>query len=89
MATQQCPICSEEVSPSERYLRYVCRTCASKAASADGRLLKFSNVDISGGFKARYADTGVGYPSHECYIGGVRCHADEAKFGGIVIEVVE
>ena len=88
MATQQCPICSVEVPPNERYPRYVCMTCAGKAASADGRLLKFGNVDMSGGFVAHYADTGEEYPSHECFIGGVKCRADEAKFGGIVIEVV-
>ena len=56
--------------------------------SVDGRLLKFGNVDISGGFKARYADTGEEYPSHECFIDEVKCHADEAHFGGIVIETV-
>ena len=88
MATQQCPICSVEVPPSERYPRYVCRTCAVKAASADGRLLKFSNVDFTGGFVASYVDTGAEYPSHECFIDGVKCHADEAKFWGIVIEAL-
>ena len=88
MATQQCPICSVEVHPSERYPRYVCMTCAVKAASADGRKLKFSNVDFTGGFMAHFADAGAEYPSHECFINGVKCHADEAKFGGIVIEVV-
>jgi hypothetical protein len=89
MATQQCPICSVEVRPNPRYPRYVCPTCAGKAASADGRLLQFGNVDLSGGFVARYADTGVEYSSHACFIGGVKCHADEARFGGIVIEAVE
>ena len=88
MAAQTCPICSVEVPPSEGYPRYVCRTCAGKAASAEGRLLKFNNKNISGGFIARYADTGEKYPSHECFINGIQCHADEAKFGGIVIEVV-
>ena len=88
MATQQCPICSVEVHPSERYPRYVCMTCAGKAASADGRLLNYSNVDFTGGFVASYVDTGAEYPSHECFIDGVKCHADEARFGDIVIEVV-
>jgi predicted RNA-binding Zn-ribbon protein involved in translation (DUF1610 family) len=88
MANQLCPICSVEVPPSERYPRYVCRTCGGKAMSADGRLLKFGNVDISGGFKACFADTGAEYTSHECFIGGVKCHADDARFGGIVIEAV-
>jgi hypothetical protein len=43
---------------------------------------------MSGGFEAKYADDGSDYPSHECNIDGVRCHADEAYFGGIVIEVI-
>jgi len=86
---QTCPICSADVRPNPRYPRYVCRTCADKAESPDGRLLAFSNVSISGGFTAQYADTGAEYSSHECFIDGVRCHADEARFGGIVIQTVD
>lgn len=86
MATQHCPICSMAVAPNPRYPRYVCQACAAKASSADGRPLEFSNVGFSGGFAARYADTGAEYPSHECFIGAVKCHADEARFGGIVVE---
>ena len=89
MASQQCPICSADVPANPRYPRYVCRTCAGKAVSADGRPLQFSNVDFSGGFAARFADTRAEFPSHECFIGGVKCHSDEARFGGIVIEAVE
>jgi len=29
------------------------------------------------------------YKSHDCYIDGIKCRADEARFGGIVIEVVQ
>jgi hypothetical protein len=43
---------------------------------------------MTGGFIAQYADTGESYPSHECYVDGVRCHADEGHFGGIVIQPV-
>ena len=89
MAKQRCPICSVAVEPNPRYPRSVCRDCAAQAASADGRKLAFSNVDLSGGFVTHYADTGAEYPSHECFVGGVRCHADEARFGGGVVEVVE
>ena len=32
-------------------------------------------------------DTGDSYDSHDCWIDGVACRADEARFGGIVIEV--
>ena len=84
--TQSCPICSRPVEPSARYPRYLCEVCASKAKSKDGRPLKFSNADLSGGFIAQYADTGYPYPGHECYIDEIPCYADEARFGGIVIQ---
>jgi len=77
-----------EVSPFTRYPRYVCRTCATKATSADGRSLEFGKVGISGGFVAHYADTSEEYLSHECFIGAIKCHAEEAYFGGIDIEVM-
>jgi hypothetical protein len=88
-AEQVCPICSKTVRANPRYPRYVCEDCSAKATSADGRALTFSNVSLSGGYAARYADTGEDYPSHDCFIKGVRCHADEARFGGIVIQVVD
>ncbi len=83
---QRCPICSTEVESHPRYPRYVCRDCARRVRSADGRPLEFFNRDLSGGFAARYADTGAPYRSHECLIDGVECYADEARLGGIVIQ---
>lgn len=87
MTQQSCPICLAPVSPSLRYPRHVCPECASDPRSADGRPLAFYNVDISGGFAGRYSDTGEIYSEHVCFIRGVRCWADEARFGGIVIQV--
>jgi hypothetical protein len=86
--TQQCPICLKQVKPNPRYPRYLCRECAAKATAQDGRGLRFSNEGLSGGFVAEYTDTGEPYLGHECFVGGVKCYADEARFGGIVIEVV-
>lgn len=74
--------------PMARYPRYVCATCAAKARSADGRPLRFFNLSLSGGFGAEYADTDEPYDGSICYIDGVKCLADEARFGGIVIQVV-
>lgn len=82
------PICSKPVTPSERYACYDCSECKSKAQSKVGRLLIFFKESMSGGFAAQYADTGEPYSSHECYIDRVLCHADEARFGGIVIQPV-
>jgi hypothetical protein len=88
MDVQQCPICLSAVPPYERYPRHVCGSCAGKAMSADGRPLQFGNVDIGGGFDAVYADTREPYQSHRCLIDGIECFADEARFGGIVIEAM-
>jgi len=86
---QYCPICLAEVTPSQRYPRYLCSDCDAKATDENGRLLVFSNVSLSGGFVARYADTGEERDSHICFIDGVKCRADEARFGGIIIQPLE
>lgn len=83
-----CPICATALDPMPRYPRYVCEACAARAASANGRLLAFGNEGFSGSFVACYADSGDPYESHACWIDGIACHADEARFGGIVIEVL-
>lgn len=72
-----------------RYPRYLCLECASRATSKDGRSLKSSNIDTTGGFIAEYADTGETYPGYECYVDGVHCYADEGYFGGIVIQPIQ
>lgn len=82
-----CPICHASLDPVPRYPHYVCANCAGKTVAANGRRLQFSNVDMSGGFAASYADTGESYASHACWIDGIPCHADEAYLGGIVVEV--
>lgn len=89
MGRSHCPICNTILEPVPRYLRYVCRECAGRAADRDGRKLTFSNVDMSGGYRAEYADTGADYNSHVCFIDGIECRASEARFGGIVIEAVD
>ena len=86
MKTYECPICNATLPSVPRYPRYVCQDCASKAKSSDGRPLEFFNPSLSGGYRVRYADTKEEYNSHACYIAGVGCYADEARFGGIVIQ---
>lgn len=83
---QVCPTCDHPVFPSTRYPHALCGLCLHEATDEHGRRLDFFNVDMSGGFRARYVDTGEARTSHVCYVRGVRCWADEARFGGIVIE---
>ena len=85
--THPCPICSDPVPHQERYPLSVCRNCRSKACDNNGKKLKFFNLSLSGGYKAIIEETEEEYKSHICYIDGIKCHADEARFGGIVIEV--
>ena len=85
---QACPVCAQGVRPNMRYPAYLCHDCSKSAVSPDGRPLEFFNLSLSGGYGARYADTGEPYPSHECLVAGIRCHADEARFGGIVIQAI-
>lgn len=85
-ASKPCPICSGPAPDSERYPQAVCRECASLATAPEGRSVQFYNAGLSGGFAGRYTDDNSPYESHECVIRGVRCWADEARFGGIVIQ---
>ena len=87
MDEYECPICGLAGEFSPRYPRYVCVDCARRAADENGRALTFSNVALSGGFEARYADNNEVRDSHICYVDGIRCIADEARMGGIVVSI--
>ncbi len=84
-----CPVCGREQPVVRRYPDYLCSACVSRARSADGRPLAFYNISFSGGFVAKYADTDelADEPTitHLTYVDGVRCWADEAHLGGIVL----
>ncbi len=86
---QFCPICGVAVTPYPRYPSYLCRDCSRKATDENGRALLFGNESFSGGFVAKYADTGEARDSHICFVDGVRCVANEAHMGGIVIKTAE
>ena len=85
-----CPICDTTTKTLPRYPRRVCGTCAAKASDESGRALEFFNTSIGGGFIAYYADSNQTetHPGHLCFIDGIRCYADEARFGGIVIQTL-
>ena len=90
MQTEQiCPICQKEVEPYSRYPHYICPSCAENPVDENGKALEFFNESISGGFIARDKGTNEIRQSHICFIQGVECWADEARFGGIVIQPTE
>jgi hypothetical protein len=76
-----------------RYPRAVCNTCKRKTKTGDGRKIIFNNIDTCGGFIS-CINPGAGQQpivgeEHSCYINSCLCRADEAHFGGIVVQVVQ
>ena len=85
---QTCPVCGQEVKANPRYPRYLCGACVERASDANGQKLQFFQSNPDGRYAARYALSGEDYPSHECLVDGMKCWADEARFGGIVVQTV-
>lgn len=83
-----CPVCAAAISHNPRYPRAVCDACALRACDAEGRALDFFNAGFGGGYLAVFRDGGEPYESHDCFIAGLPCRADEARFGGIVVQVI-
>ncbi len=90
-----CPICKTitENIPG-RYVNIVCNNCIDTYGMLDknGYNIKFGNINLSGGFKSIITldnGTQVNGEGNECYINGFKCKAEEARFGGIVIQCVE
>ncbi|WP_334811875.1 hypothetical protein [Nostoc sp.] len=49
--------------------------------------LSFFNTSMSGGFEGIVTETKEKYESQICYIGRVKCWADEARFSGKLIGI--
>jgi hypothetical protein len=86
---QDCPICGAKLRQNLRYPLMLCGSCVDQASDESGRSLGFANIDATGGFQAFYSDTGEPYLDHVCFVLGVRCCADEAHFGGIVVQPIK
>jgi predicted amidophosphoribosyltransferase len=83
----QCPLCSQPVEYWERYPGLLCEQCSKKTTDKHGKLVSFHNESISGGCLGVYQDNEEPYENEYCYVDGVKCIADEHRFGGIVIQV--
>ncbi len=88
---QNCPICIAAVPQTSRYPNYVCPECIAKATDINGNPVLFTNrkpknrLQMPFGVQGKYIDKRKSYNSQICYISGIKCYADEAYFGGIVI----
>jgi hypothetical protein len=88
MEYYNCPICNEKEKMLIRYKNMVCSKCLQTGIWADKPQkipIKFGNKGIEGGFISFVNN--IPGSQHTCYIREKKCYADEAKFGGIVIQV--
>lgn len=91
---QFCSNCLREVDCDPRYPKYICHSCQSKEIKdLNGTIVYFSNIDMSGGLRVSYYDENnqkiredSSQRQFECYIDGKPFIAQEARFGGIVIQ---
>ena len=85
MNSKKCPICDESMIDFERYPNMICQNCSKKTVTKNGVKIEFYNKDFNGGFISVMNDKKGDI--HECYIDNKKCYADEARFGGIVIQL--
>lgn len=91
---QFCSNCAKEVKYNPRYPKYICRDCSSRDIfSREGELVEFYNTDLSGGLKIVYKNSDGKVLREDdskseciCLIEGKEFIAQEARFGGIVIQ---
>ena len=88
---QFCPNCGNERSFTQRYPKSLCFDCYSLTTDLKGKRVEFFNSEMSGGCQAYYVGTGQKekYKSETCYIDGIEYFAEEARFGGIAIQLKE
>lgn len=86
-----CPICQESMFGNSHYPNEICKKCVGRATDGHGRYVRFYNRTISSGCIAFYVDPDgrEEYHSTICYVSKQKCQAKEARFGGIVIELVK
>jgi len=83
---KDCPICGTNMLNFARYPNSICSECCDQTVTEKNDKIEFYNDDHTGGFIS--VVNNVKGSIHECYVNNIKCYADEARFGGIVISVV-
>ena len=92
---QYCPNCGSSVTYYPRYPKFICRACVALLVDEDGYGVSFGNVGIGGGVRGYRKVDGETVPFDppgqlgRCYIGGRAFDAEEARFGGVVVQAVD
>jgi len=87
MEKKPCPICNDSMVYMQRYPTRVCLECMNKTVTKDGDNIDFFNEGPEGGFYSIINNEKGDI--HECYVDGKLCHAQEGRFGGIIVSLVD
>ena len=90
MKKSSCPICQNEMFYNPHYPDEVCKSCVGRATDGHGRYVKFYNRNLASGIIGFYADADgkEEYEQTTCYVSKQKCKVKEARFGGVVIELI-
>jgi hypothetical protein len=72
---QSCPVCNERTGYSERYPFHLCKNCLADGAIVDGNVVPIEQLKLDI----------LSDPIIYCVVKGVNCIAQEAHFGGLVV----
>ena len=89
---QFCSNCRAEIRYQQRYPKLICGNCYKNITDINEKQVEFFNTHWSGGGCQGYytgTEQKEKYESELCYIDGTEYYAEEAKFGGIVIQLKE
>lgn len=87
MESSDCPICKNKRLTTQRYPNKICYDCTKLCVTKDNKSIQFFNIDHSGGFVS-IVDNKYHGNIHDCYVKGIKCYADEVRFGGVVVSKV-
>jgi len=86
----RCPRCRRPAQQTPRYPQALCEACARAATDLAGRPVALLNEGMSGGFLAQHGDDGSRCEQvtrdGRVLIGGMEFRAEEARFGGTVVQ---
>ena len=89
---QYCANCKKSVFNNARYPKYICGDCTELITDKEGRKIEFYNTELLGhGCQGYYIGTEQKekYESNIGYVNKKEIYAEEAHFGGIVIQLKE
>lgn len=88
MNNQNCPICNNNFITLSRYPNTICYNCIKryKVLTKDGKEIQFYNKSAFGGFMSKIEGEEEYGEEHLCFVNNIPCIADEARFGGIIIQ---